>query len=151
MILHFLTSRCKIERLCWNSCLFLSMEGFQVLPHNVFISRLSSYLSSLVTSWHLKGSILFVGHTRMGVGSSPFTFPWGPGNSLAFIYIKSECPGHARGGGFGVFKWQVHNSLCLNLLFNFVYWNYFVSMFWCLFWKEDSPKKWPCFWFVCFC
>ena len=37
----------------------------------------------------------------MGVGSSPFTFPWGPGNSLAFIYIKSECPGHARGVGGG--------------------------------------------------
>ena len=30
-ILYFVTSRCKIERWCWNSRLFLSIEGFQVL------------------------------------------------------------------------------------------------------------------------
>ena len=86
-----------------------------------------------------------------GWGVHHSLFPWGPGNSLAFICIKSECPGHAwgvGGGVFGGFKWQVHNSLCLNLLFNFVYWNYFVSMFWCLFWKEDSPKKFTLF-FIC--
>ena len=81
------------------------MEGFQVLPHNVFISRLSSYLSSLVTSWHLKGSTLFVGHTCMGVGSSPFTFPLGTGEFTGFHLHKKwmpwSCPRGGGGGGSG--------------------------------------------------
>ena len=36
-----------------------------------------------------------------GWGVHHSLFSWGPGNSLAFICIKSECPGHARGVGGG--------------------------------------------------
>ena len=34
----------------------------------------------------------------------------GPGSSLAFICIKIECPGHARGGGGGP---GVSNDWCI--------------------------------------
>ena len=47
-----------------------------------------------------------------GWGVHRSLFPWGPGNSLAFICIKSECPGHARGVGGGV-GLGVLNDMCI--------------------------------------
>ena len=57
-----------------------------------------------VSKLFYKGSTMYVCGTVGAGESTTHCCPRGPETSLAFTYVKSECPAQARMGGGGGFK-----------------------------------------------
>ena len=92
---------------CDNGTVFVFMpDGEEWKTHSssgsrVPLSGLSSYFLSLMllmTTFMLESRVC---RTYGGGGDHHSLLPRGPGSSLVFTSMKSECPAYARGGGGG--------------------------------------------------